>query len=198
MSLTKWIGITGNIASGKSTVSQILSEHGYPVLDADQITHEVYRTETPENKETRKKIESLFGTLETTKIRKLVFENIEKRKSLEAILHPYIRAQSLLWLNKQKSLNNPFAFYEASLLIEAGIPKEMFGVLLITAKSAVRKNRLKSRNPNLSDSEVEKIMNSQASEDEKRKHATWCIENNSDNTHELAAKVSDWLSLLKS
>lgn len=80
------IGITGGIASGKSTVTNYLITHGYDVVDADQIVHQAYE----EGSSCYKLIQDTFHTINRHEIGQLVFHDASKRQLLESILHPYV------------------------------------------------------------------------------------------------------------
>ena len=80
------IGITGGIASGKSTVTNYLITHGYDVVDADQIVHQAYE----EGSGCYKLIQDTFHTINRHEIGQLVFHDASKRQLLESILHPYV------------------------------------------------------------------------------------------------------------
>src|SRR5699024_8190495 len=93
------IGLTGSIASGKSTVSNILLEKGYPIVDADRIARQVVEPGTA----VIQQIEEAFGrdvihedgTLNRERLGTLIFDEEEKRKRLNNIIHPAIRAEML-------------------------------------------------------------------------------------------------------
>ena len=79
------IGLTGGIASGKSTASKYLAEQGFKIYDADKIAKEI-----SESKETKEEILKIFGTVERAEIKKIVFEDKEKLKILNDIIHPRV------------------------------------------------------------------------------------------------------------
>lgn len=101
------IGLTGGIGSGKSTVANYFAELGAPVIDADQIAHEI----TKPDQAAFKQIINHFGNavltkgkfLNRTKLRELIFENPDDRQWLENLLHPLIIAKMKTQLKKNKS-----------------------------------------------------------------------------------------------
>jgi dephospho-CoA kinase len=120
------VGLTGGIASGKSTVSRLLQEHGLPLVDLDIVARQVVEP----GSRTLKKLHAHFGddiisskdgTLDRPALGKIIFNHEAKRKQLNAIMHPAIRQrlawQLLLhWLQGQK-----LVVVDAPLLIEAGL-----------------------------------------------------------------------------
>lgn len=141
----KKIGLTGGIASGKSTVADFFQDLGVPLINTDEISRKL----STEDLETIDKIAKKFGTqilqngkINRTKLKKIVFSNIDKRKSLERILHPKIKNQMLRQIAK---LEAPYVLIEVPLLFEVGWDKHMDKVLLTTAPLTVRIERLIKR-----------------------------------------------------
>lgn len=186
------IGLTGGIASGKSTVAQYLREKGYPVIDADQVAKTIRETEA------KNEIFKRFGSHDPKVIRDLIFKDPLKRLELEALLHPLIQKQS------QKLIQDAFqksaiVFYEAALLIEAGRSKDFEQVLLIEAPEELQIKWLCKRahlDPKLDRQLIDSILKSQLSPEEKRKQATDLIINDS-TIETLRHKVDQFLLKLK-
>lgn len=117
------IGITGNIGSGKSTVGRYIRSQGYPVLDADQISRELYQPSTNCYQEIVKHFsENILNSereIDRSKLASIIFQNEHERKWLEKIVHAQIlsvlqsRSSELLQTNK-------IVFWEVPLLFEAG------------------------------------------------------------------------------
>jgi len=120
----KVIGLTGGIASGKSTAARLLDDLGAPVIDADQLARDAVRPGT----EALAAIVAAFGgdvlqangTLDREALGKLVFSNPQARRTLEWIVHPEIRRLARLKLQTLKESGARVVFYMAPLLIEAG------------------------------------------------------------------------------
>src|SRR6266540_511224 len=121
----KIIGLTGGIASGKTSVAKMLKVMGAEVIDADQLARDIV---TP-GEEAYAAVIAEFGenilnpdkTLDRSALGKIVFADIVARRRLEAITHPAIRKVAELKLAALRNRNIPVVFYMAPLLIEAGI-----------------------------------------------------------------------------
>ncbi len=189
-------GLTGGIASGKSTVGQIFRDLGIPVIDADQISREL----TQEGGAAHSAILQRFGTADRSQLRELVFKDSQARADLEAILHPMIQAKSTDEMVRLAK-DHPRIVYEATLLVETGRYRDFSGLIAVECNRDLQISRLTSRNQfdrNLAES----ILQSQASNEERRKHSNWTIENNSD-LIELRAKIENrfkqlgWTPIIK-
>ena len=177
----KLIGLTGGIASGKSTVSAILRRLGAQVIDADALAREIVEPHQPAWNE----IVTTFGneilrsdqTLDRKKLRKLVFDEPNARKQLEAITHPKIRRLAQEKIAECAATGAPLVVYEAPLLFETGIHLWLRPVILVACDTATQKRRLQKRD-NLTEEEIEQHLGAQMSLEEKRKLADYVIENN--------------------
>jgi len=120
----KIIGLTGGIATGKTTVAQFMEQLGAVVIDADQLSRDVVAPGSL----TLSKVVELFGPavlsadgrLDRQAMRRLVFSDTGKRQQLEAILHPAIKQLALQRLAAVRDSGAQVAVYMAPLLIEAG------------------------------------------------------------------------------
>jgi dephospho-CoA kinase len=177
----KLIGLTGGIASGKSTVSAILRRLGAQVIDADALAREIVEPHQPAWNE----IVDTFGneilqsdqTLDRKKLRKLVFDEPNARKQLEAITHPKIRRLAQEKIAESTATGASLVVYEAPLLFETGIQLGLRPVRLVACDTATQKRRLQKRD-NLTEAEIEQHLGAQMSLEEKRKLADYVIENN--------------------
>jgi dephospho-CoA kinase len=176
-------GLTGGIASGKSTVAQIIAqEFGVPIVDADALSKKIVETDS----EIQKEILHLFGTLDRSQIREKVFQDNEARKALESLLHPRIQKESRK-LIEDLALQHPIIIYEATLLIETGRHQELTGLIVVEASEETRIQRLHSRNQ-FNREQAEKIMASQARDADRKPHASFVIENNG-NLEQLRSEI---------
>jgi len=175
--MTKIIGLTGGIGSGKSTVAAYMASKGIPVYIADEEAKNIMECEN-----IKQKIQNLFSesilnsdaTLNRKKIAQLVFNNPEKLKELNAIVHPEVRLHFSNWLKEHK--NYPFVIKEVAILFETGGNKECDKVILITAPVSLRIERSMKRD-NLTKDEILVRINNQFSDEEKIKMSDFVVEN---------------------
>lgn len=137
------VGLTGGIASGKSTVAAMLSKYDNEIIDADEIAREVVLPGTVGLSkvvaEFGPQILEEDGSLSRAKLAKLVFEDPEKRLALEGILHPLIRARTLERISQSKS---DILIYIVPLLVEAKVDYPFDLVVTIEAGSENQIQRL--------------------------------------------------------
>lgn len=182
------IGLTGGIASGKTAVSRYFEHLGVPVIDADVVAREV--VEPGEAgldavvKEFGAEILDDKGRLDRRRLRLLVFENPNGRRSLESILHPLIRQRMEEQLDE---LNDDYAILAIPLLLEAGQSDMVDRVLVVDASESAQIERARKRD-GVAEEEVRQIMSSQASRADRLAQANDVIENNG-TIDELRQKV---------
>lgn len=178
------IAITGGIATGKSSLTNILKSWGYYCLDADQLAREVVLPGSPAFKkivrEFGERVLKGDGSLDRTRLRELVFEDSRKRELLESITHPEIRNLMEKKLRKEGLLQVPRVwFYEAALIFEAGLAKDFREVWLLVANPQIQATRLQKRDF-ISSKEAVNIMKAQWPDEKKKKLADVVIENHGD------------------
>ncbi len=188
---TRIIGITGGIGSGKSTVSKIIEEAGYPVYYSDIRA----KTIVNDNHQLQKKIKELLGDnaydengLYNRKyVSELVFENDELLLKLNSLIHPAVKIDFQNWVTEQ---TNPFVFKETALLFELKLNESCFKSLLITADDNCRLKRVMDRDGKTY-REVETVMNKQMPEKDKIKFADFVIFNNDglDELHQETERI---------
>jgi dephospho-CoA kinase len=196
----KWFGLTGGIASGKSSVSQILKNEGFAVVDADAIAREVVEAGSPGLSAVR----AHFGTeilkpdggLDRKKLGQLVFGHPEKLLQLENILHPLVKQETLRQRQDHQAKGRDFVFYDVPLLFEKKMEKDFDGIIVVTASDDLQRRRMKARDQ-LSDAEVSNRLQSQIPLAEKIKRATWVIENHG-SLQDLRVAVLDLIQKIQS
>ncbi len=166
------VGLTGGVASGKSAVARILKSHGIPVVDADQVSHELLAAEGP----VREAVIARFGTADRAELRARVFARPEERRALEALLHPAIRAESE---RRIRAFSEPLVVYEAALLVETGRARELDALVVVEAPKEARIERLMKRD-GCARADAERIVQSQTTDEARRAAATSLIVNNED------------------
>ena len=172
------IGLTGGIASGKSTVSKYLAEKGFKVYDADKIAKDI-----TEKKSVQEEIITTFGdkildengNVDRKKLKEIVFENKEKLKKLNAIIHP--KVIDFYKKLKEKDTDEIIVF-DVPLLFESGIDKFCDKILVVISDYEIQLDRIVERDK-IDRELAEKIIKSQLSNEERIKKANVVIENNS-------------------
>ena len=174
------VAITGNIGSGKSTVTNYYQSLGYPTLDADNIVKKLYNdshfvhaivtslktiaADTLSHYERQ-----LLRELKPSKdsIRNAVFRSANIRKHLEQLLHPKIRTESEDFFKNNNDA--PFVFYEATLIFETNRAQFFDAVILVTAPPDARRRRVAQRSA-LDNATIDAIFASQMTSEEQRLH----------------------------
>jgi dephospho-CoA kinase len=157
-------GLTGGIASGKSTVARMLRELGFPVIEADRVAHQVIERGQPAYDE----VVSVFGDtildsdkrINRSSLAAIVFNDQNKLAQLNGIIHPRVEEEMLRqFAELARSGKHTAAFVEAALIFEAGLNKKLDGVLVAWCLPEQQVARLKERG--LSAAEAEKRIASQ-------------------------------------
>lgn len=172
-------GLTGGIATGKSTVSKLFAERGVPIIDADLVAREVVAAGQPALREIAARFPGVVGAdgrLDRAKLGERIFNDPAERAALNAITHPRIQAAVLEKTQALADAGEPRVIYDAALLIENGLHRGMHGVVLVVAPPDVQRARLMTRDGLTRDAADARIA-SQMPLDDKRAHATWIIDN---------------------
>jgi len=185
------LGLTGGIASGKSAVAALLREMGFPVLDADSVSHKLMEPGQPAYKEVVQAFGSgavdASGRIDRTKLASIVFADRAKLAQLNAILHP--RVEQVIFRQFEEWQRNGVrdaAFVEAALLVEAGLTEKLDGLVVAWCEPEQQLERLRARG--MSEVEARRRMAAQLPLEEKLKRATETI-NCSGTLEETRAQV---------
>lgn len=139
-------GLTGGIASGKSTVANLFASWGAFVVDADQVSRDVVQPGGPAFdavlEHFGKRILDRDGRIDRALLGGVVFEDADERRALERIVHPAIRDESR---RRFETARAPFGIYEASLLVETGAWKEYDCLIVAACPPEVQLERLIAR-----------------------------------------------------
>ncbi|MGZ8495166.1 MAG: dephospho-CoA kinase [Candidatus Binatia bacterium] len=176
----KLVGLTGGIASGKSTAAKILTRLGAAIVDADVLSREVVAP----GHEGWKEIVATFGsevlqadqTLDRQKLRTLIFNNPDARKQLEAIIHPRVRALAERRIREHGEAGYAVVVYEVPLLFEGNLHEWLRPVILVACDVEIQRQRLRQRD-GLDAAAAQKHIDAQMSLEEKRRLADYVIEN---------------------
>lgn len=192
------IGLTGNIACGKSSVSKELEKRGINIIDADLISREIYK-----NEDVMMEMRKFFydaidnGEINRKKLAELVFYNEDKLKKLNQITHKKIKSIIEERLSKYQE-KNEIAVVDAALLYEAGFEDMVDKVIVVYCDEKEQLKRVMLRD-NLSKDEATKRINSQMSQEKKIKRADYIIDNSytredlKDNVIKLMLKIRAWM-----
>lgn len=188
------VGLTGGIATGKSSVARYLMERGAVVIDADELARLAVQPGSP----ALGRIVELFGTdvlladgsLDRWKMRTLVFGNDENRRQLERIVHPEIKRLADERIAAAAGRGERIVFYMAPLLIEAGITGRVDEIWVVTLRPEVQLRRLMERD-GISREDALKIIQSQMPLAEKERHGRVVIDNSGmpEETQQLVAEI---------
>lgn len=175
----KLYGLTGGIATGKSTVTSMLQDKGAAVIDADLLAREVVEPGQPALAEIAARFPGVVGPdgrLDRQALAARVFGSEAERQALNAITHPRIQARVLELTQQLAERGEPLAIYDAALLIENRLHEALDGVILVVADPVAQRERLMQRN-RLSAEEADARIAAQLPLSQKRPHATWVIDN---------------------
>ena len=184
--MTKIIGLTGGIGTGKTTVATYFASKGVPVYIADEAAKEIMNT-----KEVIQQVQALFsenvisenGYLNRTLIRELVFTNKDKLAQLNSIIHPKVKRDFDNWLSQHQDA--PFVIKEVAILFETNGQEYCDATILVTAPLETRIQRVLERDKSTKDIILQIIQN-QLPEEQKIRLATYVIENeNLEKTYEI-------------
>ncbi len=194
-----WIGLTGGIATGKTTAAEILRARGYPVVSADGIARQVVEP----GEEGARALLSLLGpayfdrggALLRDKLAAYIFSDSQRRQEVESVLHPLIQAR--VQREKQQLLGQgaQVAFYDVPLLFEKNLEDRFDKVLLIYAAESLQRERLQQRESWTAD-QIEARLAAQIPIDQKRQRADYVIDN-SGTLEELEQALEEFLKELK-
>jgi dephospho-CoA kinase len=197
----KLVGLTGGIASGKSTVATMLRELGAKIINADDLARAIVQP----GKEAWKEIVAAFGTevlrpdraIDREKLRTTIFQDTAARKRLDSITHPRIRALAQARAQELAAKGAAIVIYEAPLLFENEAHLWLRPVILVACDDFLQRRRLKARD-RLNDAEIEQHIKAQMPLSEKRALADFVIENNGD-LEDLKKQVKEvWTKLANS
>ena len=189
------LGLTGGIATGKSTAAAVFSRHQIPMIDGDIIAREVVQPQTlglaAIVQEFGKEILQEDGTLDRVALAKIIFDSTEQRQKLDRLLDPFIR-QAITEQIKQQKAKYPLVVVDIPLLFEGHYEQEMDAVAVVYLPEEIQLQRLMKRNQ-LTLDEAKKRIQSQMPIEEKKKLAD-IVFDNSGSKDELTCQIERWLS----
>ncbi|EAD8868221.1 dephospho-CoA kinase [Listeria monocytogenes] len=177
----KTIGLTGSVATGKSTVSNLIQQAGIPLVDADIAARKVVEPGT----EGLKEIVAYFGeeilladgTLDRAKLGEIIFKDKEKREKLNEITHPRVKDYMLEARERFFRAGEELVFFDIPLLFESHLESLVDQIVVVWTTPETELKRLMERN-NLTKEEALRRIESQMGIDEKARKADFVIDNN--------------------
>lgn len=193
------MGLTGGIASGKSTVSNMLREKGFPIIDADIASRAVVEPGQPALQE----IADTFGhdmlmadgSLNREKLGSIIFHDETKRKQLNEIIHPAVRAWMMEERDKAIEKGHKTIIFDIPLLFESKLTWMVDRTVLIYVAPAIQLQRLMNRN-GYTEEQASARIRSQMPIEEKKRLADDIIDN-SGTREETAKQLEQWLARLR-
>jgi dephospho-CoA kinase len=171
------IGLTGNIACGKSTVGRLLEARGAEYIDADRLTHHLLEAGTPENGRIvgrfGAEVRAIDGSIDRPKLGAIVFADPAALKDLEAILHPGVRAAIR---RRMEAATAQIVVVDAIKLFESGLYKELDTAWVVTCPRVEQLRRL-TADRGLTPEQAAMRIDAQGSQEEKVWQANVVIDN---------------------
>ncbi len=193
------VGLTGNVAAGKSRVASLWAERGVPVVSADELARAVVEPGTSGLDAVREAfgegVVAADGTLDRGALRRRVFDDDEARRRLEGILHPLIRARREEWIAARRSEGHRLVVSEIPLLFEAGLDAGVDVTVVVDAPEEERLRRM-IEDRGLPEEEARRIMAAQMDPAEKRARADLVVDNGG-TLEELEARAEAVLAALR-
>ena len=182
------IGMTGSIATGKSTVLKAFAELGVPVFSADEAVAELYAGEAVAP------VEALFpgvardGVIDKAALSRVLAADPTRFKRLEAVVHPLVRARIARFVDEAEAAGHALAVVEVPLLFESGYDYGFDAIAVTWVDEAIQRQRALAR-PGMTGEKLDTILARQLPQAEKKARATYLFET-SGSIEETAAKVA--------
>jgi len=178
------VGLTGGIASGKSTVSRMFEQLGCKVIDSDRITRQLFEPGNRVNAAVAQtfgpRVVAPDGSIDRKVLGELVFENAVLREKLNTIVHPGIKERQSEFLAQVSAEDShAIGIVEAALIVEVGTYKNYDKVIVVTCPPEIQRERLRERS-GLTPEQIETRIASQMPMEEKIKVADFVIDNSGD------------------
>ena len=187
------VGLTGGIATGKSTVTNMLTGPDVRVVDADALAREVVEPGTPAHAQIAAEFGQVLqpdGRLDRARLAEIVFPDPVKRKRLEAITHPAIRARfEQIMADLEREGFDGILIWDAALLVESGGHKKMDKVVVVTTEPATQLRRLMARDDSTEEAARARTASQMPLEDKAR--AGDYVIDNSGSREETQARVRE-------
>jgi len=179
--MTKVVGITGGIGSGKSTLIKHIKKRRYPVHDSDSVVKTIYKKPTSKFKLYLNKIglkKSIKkNRIDKKDISKTIFSNPKLKNKLELFIHAEVKKKRDMFIKKHKKNKTNLIFIDVPLLLEKKLDKN-FNIILSLLCPKIKRLRRVKKFRNIPESLFKLILNNQTSDVERLKRSDYCIYNN--------------------
>jgi len=169
------VGLTGSIATGKSTVLGMMNAHDIHTISSDDIVHRLYEGAAVAP------VEALFpgvtteGRIDRRALAAHLFAAPEQTAALEAIVHPMVRARIAAFFDEAEARGAPLAVAEIPLLFEGAHDYGLDAVVVVTVDDAIQRERALAR-PGMNVEKLDAILARQMPQSEKKRHATYVVD----------------------
>lgn len=172
----KVIGLTGSIAMGKSTVTQMFADAGIPTTNADAIVHHLLAEDAKTITEVAARFPAAMenGAVSRKKLGALVFGDEAELKALEAILHPRVRAAEMAFILREQGKGADMVVLDIPLLYETGADARVDAVVVVTAAPEVQRARVLARE-GMTEEKFARILARQLPDAQKRERADFLV-----------------------
>ena len=169
------LGLTGSIGMGKSTTARMFFDLGVPVNDADAVVHALYEGEAVAPIEAAFPGSTKAGAVDRKELSRQLNEDPALFKTLEAIVHPLVRAKEKEFLDHHRSAGAPFVVLDIPLLFETGGETRVDAVVVVTCDPEIQKERVMKR-PGMTEEKFALLLSRQVPDVQKRAKADYIID----------------------
>ena len=177
----KVIGLTGSIGMGKSETARMFANLGVPVLDSDQIVHQLYARDGRAVQAVARAFPEVVvsGAIDRKKLANQVLDKPEALKQLESIVHPLVLEAQKSFIEKMREKNKKLVVLEIPLLFETGAQDRLDKTIVVSAGEDQQRRRVLAR-PDMSEDKFKHILSRQMPDAQKRKKADFVIDTSTD------------------
>ena len=173
--MTHAIGLTGSIATGKSTVLTAFKDLGVRVRSADETVHALYAGRAAMAVEEKFPGTVVDGVVDRVRLAKKLIEQPERLSELEALIHPMVREETYTFLDEVSRQGGDVVVLEIPLLFETGAPYPLDAIIVTTCESYLQRKRALAR-PGMTVEKLDAILARQIGQDEKMQRADYRID----------------------
>jgi dephospho-CoA kinase len=169
------VGLTGSIATGKSTVLDFIAGEGVPVVSSDDIVHKLYAGGAVAPVEKLFPGVTVAGGIDREELSRRLVAEPERLRELEAVVHPLVRNEVAYFFKTAEGRGEPLAVADIPLLFEAGFDYGLDAIIVTAVDEATQRERARRR-PGMSEEKLDAILARQMSQDDKIRKATYVVD----------------------